>query len=188
MKILAVDDDPVSQLSLSGAIKTLGHEPFTAIDGIQAWDMLDADRSLRVVVCDWRMPHMDGLELCQRVRKHREDYVSFILLTQVEPSPENRKTAYEAGIDDFLTKPVQLAELDHRLRVALRILEHVANPGQGDHLAICCYCKDVREDEDTWKQIESIVTKRTGLRFSHTVCPRCYEEQVEPQLQTVPKK
>lgn len=148
--------------------------------------MLDADRSLRVVVCDWRIPQMDGLELCRALRANRKDYVSFLLLTEIEPPWENRQRAYEAGIDDFLTKPIELAELDNRLRVVLRILDY-ENRIESSIVVVCCYCKNVRKDDETWEHIEASVTRRTGIHFSHTVCPACYEEHVEPQIQELPK-
>ena len=67
MKILAVEDDPVALMVLEAALKSLGHEAVLAADGEAAWRAL-SDPELRTVVSDWRMPGLDGLELCRRIR------------------------------------------------------------------------------------------------------------------------
>ncbi|MES2696701.1 MAG: response regulator [Verrucomicrobiota bacterium] len=184
MKILAVDDTPVAQLVLAGALKAQGHEVSVASDGEEAWAALEADRSVRVVVCDWRLPRLDGLELCRRVREKREDYVSFILLTQEQSSSENLEDAYAAGVDDFLSKPVDPGRLKHSLHVAARIVDFTSEIKRlRSFIPICCYCKKVREDGDYWKQIETYISERMDTRFSHGICPDCYVHEIEPQLQ-----
>ena len=67
MKILAIDDDPVAQLVLEASLKSLGHEVTLANHGVEAWEKLQV-QPVRVVVSDWQMPQMDGLELCRRIR------------------------------------------------------------------------------------------------------------------------
>lgn len=184
MKILAVEDTPVARLALVGTLKALGHEVVAAADGEAAWKALQADRSLRVVVCDWRMPGMDGLTLCLRVRQQREDYVSFILLTQEQPSAANLDDAYASGVDDYLNKPIDPTRLRHSLHVAARIVGFTSEIKQlRAFIPICCYCKKVRDDSDYWQQIESYISERVNTRFSHGICPDCYKEEVIPQIE-----
>lgn len=182
MKVLTVDDHPVTRRALAGAIRSLGHEVLTAPDGEAAWRLLGADPDLRVVVCDWRMPHLDGLELCRRVRAARTDYVGFLLLTQVEPSTQNLRDAYAAGIDDFLTKPVDVGELERRLNVAARILDFTTPRIFRPILPICSYCKSIRDEGDRWHPLENYLSRATGSRFSHSICPECFGRHVEPEL------
>jgi sigma-B regulation protein RsbU (phosphoserine phosphatase) len=182
MKILTVEDDPVAQLLLESALKYLGHEPVLATDGESAWAAL-RDRTVRLVVSDWLMPGMDGLELCRRIRARSGEYVYFILLTQQSANEENQNAAVEAGVDDFLTKPVNPRELRMRLRVAERILGYTQQVSQLESfLPICSYCKSVRSDQDYWQQIESYMHTHSGTKFSHGVCPQCVEIHVRPML------
>lgn len=183
MKILAIDDDPVAQLVLEAALKSFGHEVTLAADGVEAWALLQG-QPFRAVVSDWRMPQLDGLELCRRVRlKVGRDYVYFILLTQHSASDENHQAALEAGVDDFLTKPIDLRELRLRLHVAERILSYTKQVRDLESiLPICGYCKKIRDDQDYWQQIESYLHARTGTVFSHGCCPDCFEKQMVPML------
>ncbi len=184
MQILAVEDDPVARRVLRQALTKLGHEVVEAEDGEAALDAM-ARENFRVIVSDWLMPNMDGLEFCRRVRERpAEDYVYFILLTGRLASAENEREAADAGVDDFLSKPLDMNELWMRLRVAERILKFATQVRMLEaFLPICSYCKKVREDSNYWTQIESYINTRTGTDFSHSVCPDCYECVVVPELE-----
>lgn len=182
MKILAVEDDPVAQLVLESALKSLGHEVVLAADGEAAWAAM-SDPALRVVVCDWQLPQLDGLALCRRIRERREDYVCFILLTQRQATGGNLDEAFAAGVDEFLMKPVDVHELRLRMHVAARILGFTAELRRMESfLPICGYCKKVRDDKKYWQQIETYFAERAGTRFSHGICPDCYERVIVPEL------
>lgn len=182
MKILAVEDDPVAQLVLESALKSLGHEVVLAADGEAAWAAL-SDPLLRVVVSDWRLPKLDGLALCRRIRAERDDYVCVILLTQHLATGENLDEAFAAGVDEFLTKPVDARELRLRLHVATRILGFTTELRRlEDFIPICSHCKKVRDDKKYWQEIETYVAARAGTRFSHGICPDCYDRVLVPQL------
>ena len=182
MKILAVEDDPVAQLVLESTLKSLGHETVLATDGEAAWAAVRTG-SIRVVVSDWRMPRLDGLELCRRVRALPGEYVYFILLTNLSATDENQDAAMAAGVDDFLTKPVNARELRMRLHVADRILAYATQVRQLESfLPICSYCKKIRNDQNYWQQLETYLHAHSGTRFSHGVCPDCVEKHVRPML------
>ena len=184
MKILAVEDDPVARAILRQALIRLGHEVVDARDGVEAMKMLEKE-PVRVIVSVWMMPEMDGLDLCRAVRgRVQADYVYFILLTGLQADVNNQREAIEAGVDDFLTKPLDLQEIWMRLRVAERILRFATEVRQLEaFLPICGYCKKVRDDQNYWQQIESYINERTGTDFSHSVCPDCYQRVVMPELE-----
>jgi CheY-like chemotaxis protein len=183
LKILAVEDDPVARRILAQALQRLGHDTVEAVDGETALEILEQD-PVRAIVSDWLMPGIDGLELCRRVRSRRNsEYAYFILLTGQEAAPENQRQAIEAGVDDFLTKPLNVQELWMRLRVAERILKFTRQVQQLEaFLPICSYCKKVRDDRNYWQQIEGYINARTGSEFSHSVCPDCYTDVVVPEI------
>ena len=182
MKVLIAEDDLIASRVLEATLRKLGHEPVVAGDGEEAWTLLGAS-NLRVVVSDWLMPRLDGLELCRRIRAQEGQYVYFILLTGMSASEENQHLAVEAGVDDFLVKPIKLQELWMRLRVAERILQITTQVRQLESiLPMCSYCRKVRDDKDYWQQIESYLDTHTGTSVSHGVCPECMEKTVKPEL------
>jgi sigma-B regulation protein RsbU (phosphoserine phosphatase) len=186
VKILLAEDDPVARAVLRQALRKLGHETVEAADGAEALKKLASD-PVRVIVSDWMMPELDGLGLCRAVRARvGADYVYFILLTGQSPSDENQREAIEAGVDDFLTKPLDVQEIWMRLRVAERILRFATQVSQLEaFLPICGYCKKVRDDQNYWQQIEGYINARTGTDFSHSVCPDCYQRVVLPEIAKV---
>ena len=184
VKILAVEDDLVSRAILRKALHRLGHDVVEAGDGEAAWNLLERE-PVRVVVSDWMMPRLDGLGLCRRIRGQiGGEYVYFILLTGNDATDDNQRTAADAGVDDFLTKPLVLTELWTRLRVAERILRYTTQVRQLEELMpICTYCKKIRDDQNYWQQIEGYINERTGSEFSHSICPDCYTRVVIPELE-----
>ena len=184
MKILIAEDDAVAAKVLHLTLQNLGHEIVVATDGAEAWEMFDRD-PFRVVVSDWMMPGLDGLELCKRIRNRAQTaYPYFILLTAAYTGPDDYMQAMASGVDDFLTKPFDRGIVRARLHVAERILRYTTEIRQlKDIIPICSYCHKVRNDDDYWERVESYIRERTGSRFSHGVCPECFEDQVK-QLDT----
>ena len=180
MKILIAEDDPVTVQILRFTLVHYGHEVVSAADGAEAWEKFDAD-PVRVIVSDWMMPGVDGLDLCRKVRSRpKTDYTYFILLTAVNTGRENLRHAMDAGIDDFLTKPLDREAILMRLRVAERILEYTTQIRQLKELIpICMYCKRIRDDSNYWDQLETYIHMHTGSNFSHGICPECFASQLD---------
>jgi response regulator RpfG family c-di-GMP phosphodiesterase len=126
------------------------------------------------------MPGLDGLQLCQKVRERpKTDYTYFILLTAINTGRDNIRKAMDAGIDDFLSKPLDREAILMRLRVAERILEFTTQIRQLKELIpICMYCKRVRDDTNYWDQVETYIHTHTGSNFSHGICPECFDKQM----------
>lgn len=125
MRILIVDDDKDIRVLLSRTLKKWDHVVIEASNGLEAWNILNAER-ISFVVSDWLMPEMDGLELCQRIRAADfSRYIYFILLTAKDAKDELIR-GMEAGADDFVVKPFNKGELKVRIRAGERIvkLEH----------------------------------------------------------------
>ena len=126
MQILVAEDDPVSRRLLEVTLSKWGYEVVTCADGHAAWDVLQAPDAPQLVILDWMMPHMDGLQVCKHVRnpdeRPAEPYVYIILLT-AKSQKTDMVTGLEAGADDYLTKPFDAQELRMRLRAGRRILD-----------------------------------------------------------------
>lgn len=121
MRVLVVDDDEDTRDTLEHALVHSGYEVTTARNGVEAIELIRQGHC-RVVVSDWEMPEMSGVELCRQVRQRMSStYIYFILLT-AHKGTRNVVEGLNAGADEFLTKPFSPRELDARLRVAERIL------------------------------------------------------------------
>ncbi len=183
MDVLVIEDQTVAAKLMLAALRSLGHEPEHVTGGAEALARM-AQKPFRVVVSDWRMPGVDGLEVCRKIRQQGGDYIYFILVSVSGVTRENREAALAAGVDDFLAKPVDPDELRMRLHVAERILQFTAQVKTLESfLPICGYCHKVRDDQNYWAEIEEYYAKRDGTQFSHGVCPDCYQRVVIPQLE-----
>ena len=182
MRILLADDDVVARHVVQGVLGSLGHDITITVDGNDAWDAWQRERH-RVVVADWLMPGADGLELCRRIRRSAlASYTYFILLTG-RTGREHRRTALDAGVDDFLSKPLDPDELGARLGVAERILGVRGELAQFQALLnMCSYCRRVRNEAEAWESLEAYVARHTRAEMSHGVCPDCYTRHLEPEL------
>jgi sigma-B regulation protein RsbU (phosphoserine phosphatase) len=122
MKVLIAEDEVVSRRLLQSYLQRWGHEVVAAQDGEEAWSLFQAGE-FPVVISDWMMPKMDGLELIRRIRAcHRPGYIYAILLTS-RSHKEDLVEGMESGADDFLTKPFDRDELRVRLRAGQRVIE-----------------------------------------------------------------
>ncbi len=121
MRILIAEDDTVSRTILLRSVQKLGHECLAAEDGEKAWELFRSTPEVDVVISDWMMPGMDGLELCRRIRgEERDGYTYFIFLTALGDK-EHVLMGLEAGADDYLSKPLDRDELQIRLIAASRV-------------------------------------------------------------------
>ena len=121
MRVLVVDDDLVTREIIVEDLRHFGYEVAEASDGREALELVRTGM-YRLVVSDWQMPNMSGLDLCREVRKRSwSGYVYFILLT-LRGGVDNVVCGLDAGADDFLTKPFQPQELQMRLRTGERVL------------------------------------------------------------------
>ena len=121
MRVLVVEDDSVSAEILANTLKEFGFEVTTAVNGKEAFELVRTGR-YRLVVSDWEMPEMNGIELCRQIRARQwSSYIYVILVTSYD-QVENVVEGLNAGADDFLTKPLQPEELRVRLRTGQRIL------------------------------------------------------------------
>lgn len=122
MRILVADDDVLSADILIAGLRAMSHDVVFACDGGEAWRLLQ-EEPFRLVILDWVMPVMDGMEVCRNIRAMQADSYTYIILLTGRTDRKDRLEALEGGADDFLTKPLDSGELVARLNVAHRILE-----------------------------------------------------------------
>jgi DNA-binding response OmpR family regulator len=182
MRILIVEDDRDARNMLQILLEMEGHEVVVATNGEEGWSAFERG-GFSVVLSDWLMPEVDGLELCRRIRgSDKAKYVYIILVTALQ-GKSHYLEGMAAGADDFVTKPYDPDELRARLIVAERIvhLQDRVKRLEGV-LPTCMYCKKIRDQREVWVGIEQYISQRTEASFSHGVCPDCYENVVKPEL------
>ncbi|HTP13711.1 MAG TPA: response regulator, partial [Bacteroidota bacterium] len=163
-------------------LQAMGHTVTMAMDGEEAWDLYRTGRP-QIVITDWMMPKIDGLEFTRMVRAHRDEFYAYVIFLTVLHGKGSFLEAMEAGADDYITKPFDLQQLKARLRVAERILGMQRELHQLEQLLpICSYCRRIKVDEDQWTTIESYIMMKTDTVFSHGVCPDCYEQHAKPAI------
>lgn len=123
MKVLIADDELVYLKIVEKIIKQWGYEVVQVTDGNEAWKILETDPTVHIALLDWMMPGMDGLEICRRVRaREGMPYVAIIVLS-ARDQQSDIDAGYQAGVDDYLVKPINSAQLKQRLAVAERVVK-----------------------------------------------------------------
>jgi DNA-binding response OmpR family regulator len=197
MRILIADDDPVVRRLLQLTLTHWGYEVVLARNGHEAWKYLQGEDTPSLAIVDWMMPGFDGVELCRRVHQTARLSPLYIILLTSKGGQENMVEGLQAGANDYLTKPFNAPELQARLQVGVRVVQlqtelarrvqeleaALAQVKQLEgYLPICSYCKKIRDDENYWQQLESYISAHSEALFTHSICPDCYRQQIEPEL------
>lgn len=197
MKILIAEDERVSRRALEAILAHWGFTCVTAEDGAQAWEILQAPSPPNLLILDWMMPEIDGIELVTRVRQGSPNRVAYVILLTGRDSRSDIVRGLESGADDYITKPFNPAELRARVLVGVRVLELQHALAARVHeledalssvkrlqglLPICSYCKKIRDDRNYWQQVDAYITEHSEAAFSHGICPDCYSRFVSTEL------
>jgi sigma-B regulation protein RsbU (phosphoserine phosphatase) len=203
MRVLIAEDNSTTRSLLSETLRDWGFDVVATRDGLEAWEELSTNEAPELILLDWTMPEMDGLEVCRRARGLPAVQKNYIILLTARDRTDDIVTGLQAGADDYITKPFEPAELHARLQVGMRIVElQQALARRVDELEgalarvkqlqgllpICSYCKKIRDDRNYWQQVESYVSSHSDAQFSHGVCPDCYDRIVKPELDAFRKK
>jgi CheY-like chemotaxis protein len=184
MRVLVADDDRPALTILSGLLEEWQLEVFTA------WQLLQQPQPPSLAVLDWEMPGLDGIEVCRRVRANPATAHLYLVLLTARDRRADLVAGLDAGADDYVTKPFHLDELRARVQVGIRVArlqeqlsDRIAELQDAlsrvkqlsGLLPICSYCKRIRSDANYWEQVESYIANHSDARFSHGICPPCYE-------------
>jgi CheY-like chemotaxis protein len=189
MNILIAEDDFTSRTALAGLLKKEGHEVTSAVDGAEAWQVLQHPDAPALAILDWMMPGMDGPEVIRRVRAlEKADRPTYIIMLTSKDRKADIITGLDAGANDYLVKPFDPGELRARIKVGWRMVElqeQLAAKLQElqDALAsvkvlqglipICSSCQKIRNDEGYWTKLETYIQEHADVTFSHGICVDC---------------
>lgn len=123
MKILIAEDDSTTRQLLKAILVKWGYDVIGTKNGDEAWRELQSENAPRLAILDWKMPGMDGTDVCRKVRQEINEPYTYIILLTAQHRDEDLVTGMEAGADDYIAKPFRTSELRVRLRAGRRIIE-----------------------------------------------------------------
>jgi len=125
-QVLIADDDYNFRTAMEDMVSAWGYDVQSAKHGLDVWEILLQEDAPKLMILDWVMPGLDGVEICRRLRERQEDPYYYIILVTVQDQIEQLAEGFTAGADDYLTKPVIPEELEARLLAGERIIDHQA--------------------------------------------------------------
>jgi len=220
MRILIAEDDLTTRTMLQAVLARWGYEVEAVADGHAAWaalnrpdapqpygrlledvlgakacSVLDRADGPRLALLDWMMPGLDGAEVCRKVRALNAADPPYLILLTARTQKEDIVLGLQAGANDYIAKPYDIAELQARLAVGTRMVELQAalakRVAERDELIvqlqtalaevkmlsgiipICSGCKKIRDDKGFWNQVETYIQTHSLAKFSHGLCPDC---------------
>lgn len=185
------EDDPVTSRLVESTLVRLGWDVITASDGTDAWRKLEeskGDKAPELLVLDWMMPGIDGIEMCRRIRTTPGFEFLYVILLTSRSGVEDLALGLMAGANDYITKPFHAVEIQARVRVGERMVKLQRSLSariselevalaevsrlQG-LLPICSYCKKIRNEANYWQQVDSYLVSHSDVELTHSVCPDC---------------
>ena len=123
MRVLIAEDNPVLQLLLERLITKWGHESVICKDGAKAWEVFQEGEPPLLLILDWMMPGMDGVDLCKKIRALPDGDQFYVIMLTSKGETEDMVQGLQSGANDYVTKPFAHAELEARLQVGVRMIE-----------------------------------------------------------------
>jgi DNA-binding response OmpR family regulator len=119
MKALVADDDEALRMLVATILAGAGHEVICAADGTQAWETFERERP-PLVLLDWQMPGLSGIEVCQRIRQSAEGRETYVVMVTARGATDDLVQLLDAGADDYVSKPLTPEVLHTRMIIAER--------------------------------------------------------------------
>jgi PleD family two-component response regulator len=186
--VLVAEDHTPSRNALQKLLEQEDFRVTTATTGGEAREILEGFEPPLLVLLDWMLPDVTGLELCRQARMRNSTRYIYLVIITARDTIKDLSEAFAAGADDFIRKPFDHLELVARLKSGQRILaleqRLAARVAEVEHalervrklerlMPICMYCKRVRKDPTYWQEIDEYIHLQTGADFSHGICPDC---------------
>lgn len=188
MKILIAEDEYTTRLMVQVCLENWGYSIESVEDGKKAWDIINQNNPPQIAVLDWEMPGISGIDLCRKIKSlDRSSPIHVILLT-ARDSKNDISQGFEAGADDYITKPFNDDELGARIRVAERIVTIQSSLNSSleelrealdmvqsfeEPVAVCRKCQKIGAFDGSWRTPEKLLEYPVDPRFIQLDCPSC---------------
>jgi len=191
VKILIAEDEFTTRMIVQVCLEKWGYRVESVANGTEAWDSLKKSEAPHIAILDWEMPEIDGVEVCRRIKESGGENPPYVILLTSRDSKTDIVKGFDAGADDYMTKPFNDNELRARVRVAERLVRTQSTLSKTvvelrdalnqlemleNGIATCESCQKVlSNDDDAWHNFQEIVEGGVDSRFIHTRCPDCQE-------------
>ena len=188
MKILIAEDELTTRMMVQVSLERWGYDVLDAKNGDEAVALFDRGEQPRIVILDWEMPGLDGLEVCEKLKDETFEQPPYIIMLTARDNQKDIIDGFNAGADDYITKPFSSDELGARVRVAERLVRSQDMLAQSvdelkavlDQLAmmegsvvVCEECHKIEPAEDgPWQDYPQLIAEKDS-RFTTTICPDC---------------
>lgn len=188
MKLLVAEDEYTTRLTVQVILEQWGYRVDSVEDGASAWKLLQKPDGPQIAILDWEMPGINGVELCNKVKMLDRDTPVYVIILTGRDAQDDILQGFDAGADDYITKPFDEHELRARVRVAERLvtiqeelaisnneLRAVLNHVEmlQTNVPLCTNCLRVQDYGESWRTMQEYAQKREDPRFYYTLCPDC---------------
>ncbi|BHH84641.1 response regulator transcription factor [Desulforhopalus sp. 52FAK] len=192
MKILIAEDEFTTRMMVQVSLENWGYSVTSVTNGQDAWTKLQNADAPNIAILDWEMPELDGIDVCRRVKEMGLENPPYIILLTGRDSNMDIVRGFDAGADDYMTKPFNDNELQARVRVAERLvrtqssltatvseLKEALNQLEmlETGVEMCDTCQSVFSPYDgEWHTSEDIINNGADPRFIVATCPDCQQK------------
>lgn len=181
--ILVVDDQPANLKVLLSFLQEHDYRVYMVDSGQRALEVLPKIQP-NLVLLDVMMPGMNGFEICKKMKEDKGLAAIPVIFMTALDTVADKMTGFSVGGVDYITKPFQQVEVLARINthITLRKREKELEAALEEIktltgiLPICSYCKQIRNDDGYWQQVEEYIAEHSKAMFSHGVCPSCYRK------------
>ena len=188
MRILIAEDEYTTRLMVQVSLENWGYSVNSVADGKEAWEIFKKPEAPDVAILDWEMPEVDGVELCKRIKNLQRANPVYVILLTGRDSQKDIVQGFDAGADDYMTKPFNDDELRARVRVAERLVTIQSSLSQSveelksaldmvdtlqGSVPVCNNCQKIEGDNNKWHTLNECINERFDMRFTPEFCPEC---------------
>jgi sigma-B regulation protein RsbU (phosphoserine phosphatase) len=192
VKILIAEDEFTTRMMVQVCLENWGYRVESVTNGEEAWAKLQKPDAPHIAILDWEMPKLDGIEVCRRVKEMEIENPTYIILLTSRDSKTDIVRGFDAGADDYMTKPFNDDELRARTRVAERLVRTQSSLSESvtelrealnqleileRGVEVCGACRKIFNRYDgEWYSFEDILNNNTDPHFVINTCPECHRE------------
>jgi sigma-B regulation protein RsbU (phosphoserine phosphatase) len=189
VKILIAEDEFTTRMMVQVCLENWGYRVDSVTNGVEAWEQLKKPGSANIAILDWEMPELDGVEVCRRLKEMESEVPVYVILLTARDSNTDIVKGFDAGADDYMTKPFNDNELRARVRVAERLVRTQRSLGESvtelkdalnqlemleSGVEVCGQCRSIFNPyEGKWNRLDDVFNNEADQRFVVNICPDC---------------
>ena len=192
MKILIAEDEFTTRMMVQVCLENWGYRVESVTNGEEAWAKLQKPDAPHIAILDWEMPIINGVDVCRRVKEMDVENPPYVILLTSRDSKTDIVQGFDAGADDYMTKPFNNDELRARTRVAERLVRTQSSLSESlnelrealnqlemleSGVEVCGVCQKIQNRYDgEWHSFDAVLKNGVDPHFVVSTCPACSDE------------